>query len=126
MVEHTPNYQEVVGSNPAGCWAFFLLLLSFPTSLHHWSVLNQVPQRDAMCCERKKWRPEAQEAQITGLPLCQFFIVVRDDSLFHQKPALHTQWPILSLSLPVQQAFYFLNKHLGRKLVPKCIKKHLE
>ena len=23
-VEHTPHDKEVVGSNPAGCWAFFL------------------------------------------------------------------------------------------------------
>ena len=35
----------------------FFLLLSFPTFLHKWSVLNQVPQRGASliaCCERKK------------------------------------------------------------------------
>ena len=43
-VEDTPRNQEVVGSNPPGCCAFFLLLLSFPTFLHQWSVLNQVPQ----------------------------------------------------------------------------------
>ena len=43
MVEHMIRHQEVVGLNPAGCWAFFLLL-SLRTFLHHWSVLNQVPQ----------------------------------------------------------------------------------
>ena len=30
-VEHTPHNKEVMGSNPACCWAFFLLL-SFPTT----------------------------------------------------------------------------------------------
>ena len=25
MVEHMPHDREVVGSNPASCWAFFLL-----------------------------------------------------------------------------------------------------
>ena len=38
----------------------FFLLLCFPTFLHLWSVLNQVPQgRRSLtgCCERKKWMP---------------------------------------------------------------------
>ena len=42
---------EAEGSNPTGCWAFFLLLLSIsslslPAFLHQWSVLNQVPQKE--------------------------------------------------------------------------------
>ena len=44
--------QKVVASNPT------LLLLSFPTFLHQWSFLNQVPLGGAsltVCCERKKW-----------------------------------------------------------------------
>ena len=41
-------------SNPVGCRAFFLLLLSVPTFLHQWSVLNQVPQRSTVCCESHK------------------------------------------------------------------------
>ena len=52
-VEHTPRNLDVVGSNPAGCWAFLFLLLllsisslSLPTFLHHWIVLNQVPQKE--------------------------------------------------------------------------------
>ena len=32
-VEHTPRDKEVVGSNPAGCWAFFSLLFRFPFSV---------------------------------------------------------------------------------------------
>ena len=47
----TPGNVEVVGSNNAGGWAFFLLLsvssLSHPSFLHQWSVLNQVPQKEA-------------------------------------------------------------------------------
>ena len=35
-VENTPPYQEDVGANPAGYWAFFLLL-SFHTFLHQWN-----------------------------------------------------------------------------------------
>ena len=56
-VEHTPRHYEVVGSNPAGCRAFFLFVPSLPTVLHQRSVLNQVPQRGASLterCERKK------------------------------------------------------------------------
>ena len=56
VVEQTPHIHEVVGLNPAGCWAFFLLL-SFPTFLHQWSLLNQVTQGAAsptVCCGRKK------------------------------------------------------------------------
>ena len=37
VVKLVPHNQEVVGSNPAGCWAF-------PNFLHQWSALNQVPQ----------------------------------------------------------------------------------
>ena len=37
-VEHTTREQEIVGSNPAWRWAFFLQ--SFPTFLHQWSVPN--------------------------------------------------------------------------------------
>ena len=36
-VEHTPHDREVVGSNPAGCWAFFSSLS------YQKCVLNQVP-----------------------------------------------------------------------------------
>ena len=57
-VKRTPRNQEVVGSNPAGCWAFFLLLF-LPTFLHQWSVLNQVTQGGAsltLCCESNKNR----------------------------------------------------------------------
>ena len=46
---------EVMSSNPIGCMVF-LLLLSFPSFLHKWSVLNQVPQGGAsltVCCEGK-------------------------------------------------------------------------
>ena len=50
---------EVVGSNPAGCWAFFLFF--FPTSLHQWSVLNQVPEGGASLTgvvkALNKWMP---------------------------------------------------------------------
>ena len=38
-VEHTPRNREVVGSNPAGCWAFSLI---YPLSS---ASLIQVPQR---------------------------------------------------------------------------------
>ena len=41
-VEHMPCNLEVVGLNPAGCWAFFFFFLSFPTFLHQRSVLSQV------------------------------------------------------------------------------------
>ena len=37
--ERMHRNHDVVGSNPAGRWAFFLLL----SILHQWSVLNQVP-----------------------------------------------------------------------------------
>ena len=34
-VEHMPRYQEIVGSNPTRCWAFF------SSSIYsYWSVLN--------------------------------------------------------------------------------------
>ena len=49
-VERTPHNQEVVGSNPAGCWAFFfnfhIFLLSF-TSV----VIYQVPHGVATLTE---------------------------------------------------------------------------
>ena len=54
-VDHMPRNQEVVGVDAAGYWAFFLL--SFPTFLQQWSVLNQVPQGGASlkgCCESNK------------------------------------------------------------------------
>ena len=41
------------------CASFFLLLLSFPTFLYHYSVHNQVPLGGAslnVCCEREKKR----------------------------------------------------------------------
>ena len=59
-VEHTPHNQEVVGSNPDGCWAFVFFFLSFPTFLHLWNVPYQVHQRGAsktVCWERKIWMP---------------------------------------------------------------------
>ena len=40
-----PGNPAVVESNPLGA-ALFLLLLSFPTFLHQWSVLNQVPHKE--------------------------------------------------------------------------------
>ena len=46
MVEQTPHYQEIVGSNPASCWAFSFYF-SFPSFYHQWGVLNQVPQGGA-------------------------------------------------------------------------------
>ena len=77
-VEHMPRNLEVVGLNPARCWAYFLLffsfLLSLPTYLHKWSDLNQVPQGGAtltVCIERKIEKngclselPGAKQAQI--------------------------------------------------------------
>ena len=39
-------HQEVMGSNPTGCWAFFFFEY-FPTLFHHWSVLNEVFHRSA-------------------------------------------------------------------------------
>ena len=43
--EVAPRNLEVMGSNPAECWAFFFFffrfLLSLPTFFHHWSVLYQ-------------------------------------------------------------------------------------
>ena len=55
---------RVLESSSGGGWfescrvlGFFLLLLSFPTFLHKWNVLNQVPQGGAsltVCCENKK------------------------------------------------------------------------
>ena len=60
-VEHTPHIPEVVVSNPAGCRAFFFFflrfLLSLPTFLRQWSVLNQVPQGGAflaVCSESNR------------------------------------------------------------------------
>ena len=56
-VERTTRNQEVVGSNPAGCCDFFLLLLSFPTFLRQGNVLYQVPQGGpslTVCCESTK------------------------------------------------------------------------
>ena len=53
-VGHTPHNQKVEGSNLAGSGFF---LLSFPTYLHQWSVLNQVSQGGAsltVCCESNK------------------------------------------------------------------------
>ena len=41
-VEHTPRDRVVVGSNPAGCWAFFFSSLSYQEC-----VLNQVPHGGA-------------------------------------------------------------------------------
>ena len=38
-VEHLPRVREVIGSNPAGCWAFVSSLL-----LCQWCFLKQVPQ----------------------------------------------------------------------------------
>ena len=44
-VEHTPRDREVMGSNPAGCWAFFSTLsFSEYLSIHQWRDLNPVPQ----------------------------------------------------------------------------------
>ena len=37
-VEHTPRDKDVMGLNPAGCWAFLFSSLSYQQS-----VLNQVP-----------------------------------------------------------------------------------
>ena len=69
--ERMPCNLEAVGSNPAGCWAFSLLLL-LPTFLRQWSVLNQVPQGSAsltVCSERNRKNgciaevPGAKQAQ---------------------------------------------------------------
>ena len=46
-VEHTPQNLEVIGSNPAGCWALFFFFLFLPTFLRQWSVLKQNPQGGA-------------------------------------------------------------------------------
>ena len=54
VVECAPRKLVVLGSNPAGSWAFFFIFLSFPTFGHQWRVLNQVPQGGAsltVCCE---------------------------------------------------------------------------
>ena len=54
---NTTHNQEIVGSNPARCWAFFLILLAFPTFLHQCSVVNEVASRRwilNVCCEMKK------------------------------------------------------------------------
>ena len=55
---------------PLGAGLFFFFFLSFPTSLPHWSVLNQVPQGDAsltVCCEsNKKWMPSCAAWGKTG------------------------------------------------------------
>ena len=50
-VEYLPCNQKVGGSIPAGCRFF---PSSFPTFLHQWSVLNQIPQGGAsltVCCD---------------------------------------------------------------------------
>ena len=63
-VEHTPRNLEVVVLNPARLGPF-ILLPSFPTFLHQWSGLNQLPQESAslsVCCESNK---KAQQVQIS-------------------------------------------------------------
>ena len=75
-VEHKPHNLEVMGLNPAGCWAFisffFLFFQYLPTFFHQWSVLNRVSQGGAslnVCCERNRKNgclamlPETKPAQ---------------------------------------------------------------
>ena len=58
-VEHMPHNQEVVGLNPAGCWAFFFFFLP-----------NQVSQNE-MCCERNIMQKNGCLAELLGAKQAQ-------------------------------------------------------
>ena len=49
VVEHMPLEQKLVGSNPAGCLAFFFFFLSFPFSPHAKSVEFPIPGPSRRC-----------------------------------------------------------------------------
>ena len=57
-VEHMPHNQEIVGLNPAGCWAFSSSS-NFPTLLHQWSVLKHAPQGGASLTVRYERKMDA-------------------------------------------------------------------
>ena len=84
MVEHTSCDQEVMGSNPAGCWGvfffyFYLFLLSFTCGVSL--------TRSLMCWERKKWMPSCAVWGETGSNKLRFGKALR---LHGKRPSLGT------------------------------------
>ena len=80
LVELKPRNLKVVGSDPAEGWAFLCFFsLSFPTFLHQWSVLIQVPQGGtslSVCCEMDTAWGKTGSDWVNKIIYCQFVALI--------------------------------------------------